>query len=845
MPSAPFSRNTRSAGPPAAYAAIDATAIALCDDLAERRQAIVVAPPGTGKTTRVPPRLAEAAWAAGGRILVLEPRRVAARAAAGFVAAGRGEQVGAHVGYAVRFDRRAGPATRIEYVTEGVLTRRLQADPELAGIACLVFDEVHERNLEGDLALALALDVQGGLRPDLRLVAMSATPDIAALRRVLPDAGLFEMADPGHPVEIRHAAPREGERLAAAVSRVVAAAVAGETGDLLAFLPGVGEIRAAAGQLRGMLPPSVAILELHGRVPPAEQDRALRRDPQGQRRVVLATNVAESSVTVDGVRLVVDGGRARMPALDQAVGLSRLVTVPITQANATQRAGRAGRQGPGICWRLWPREAHGALAAQPEPEIRRADLADLVLSLADWGIADPASLTWIDPPPAPAVAAARGLLRLLGALDGDGRITALGRRMAGLPLHPRLARALLAGAGAGMTALAARAVALLSEGGGPEDLDLAARLAALDRDRSPGSRRVAELAQRLLRLAGGAAADGSAADGTASDGTGPGGGDRAAGLGAILAAGFPDRVALPAGAGGVFKMRNGRQAQLPAGHPLAAAEALVVLDAGGDRAGVRVFAAAALSLAALERLFAADIVQEAQVDWTPASGLAGQAVRRLDSLDLARQPLARIAPDRAEAAILAFLAREGVDALPWTGAAARLRARLVVAAAARPGPGWPDPADPAVQAHLAAALAARAGRGAQATEALARVLAEALDALLDWPARQALEAAAPVRLRLANGLERDLDYADGRPTLRLRLQDLFGVPRTPLLGNVTPVQLDILSPAGRTLQKTGDLAGFWAGSYAEVRKEMRGRYPKHPWPEDPAAAVPPVRRGRR
>ncbi|MFC3229844.1 ATP-dependent helicase HrpB [Marinibaculum pumilum] len=826
MPSAPPSRNTE-----AQPADIEAAAAALVARLEAGRQAILVAPPGTGKTTRVPPALADAGWLPpGARILVLEPRRVAARAAAGFVAAARGEAVGESVGYAVRLDRKAGPRTRIEFVTEGVLTRRLQSDPELQGIGCLVFDEVHERNLEGDLALALALDVQAGLRPDLRLLAMSATPDVAALRRVLPDAGLVELAAPGHPVEIRHAPPRDGEGLADAVARSVAEAVALEPGDLLAFLPGVREIRDTAAALRPLLPPAVAVLELHGRVPPAEQDRALRRDPDGRRRVVLATNVAESSVTVDGVRLVVDGGRARRPALDHAVGLSRLVTEPIAQANATQRAGRAGRQAPGICWRLWPKAAHGALSPQPEPEIRRADLAELVLALADWGVGEPAALTWIDPPPPQAVAAATGLLQDLGALDAGSAVTPLGRRMAGLPLHPRLARLLLAGIDEGAAATAAEAAALLSEGGGPDEIDLVHRLAALRRDRGPGSRRVADLAKRLLRLAGQGRDAG-------------GGGDRGASLGSLLAAGFPDRVALPAG-GGAFKMRNGRQAVLPERHPLAAAEALVVLDAGGARSGARIYAAAALTLAELEARFAAAIVAEERLDWSPERGLTGHAVRRLGELELARRPLGEVDADRAQAAICAFVAARGADALPWTGAAGRMRARIAAAAAARPDLAWPEPADAAVQEALAGMLAARIGRAAPAPEVLERTLAEGLEALLDWPARQALEAAAPSRLRLANGLERALDHEEGRPVLRLRLQDLFGVAETPRLPDGSAVQLDILSPAGRTLQKTGDLARFWAGSYAEVRKEMRGRYPKHPWPEDPAAVSPPVRRGR-
>lgn len=829
MPSIPRSRNRADT---AALPDIDALAQALSVHLRDGRQAVVVAPPGTGKTTRIPPALAAADWIGSGRILVLEPRRVAARAAAAFVAAARGEEVGEGVGYAVRFDRRAGPRTRIEYVTEGVLTRRLQGDPELHGVAALLFDEVHERNLEGDLALALALDVQAGLRPDLRIVAMSATPDVAALQRVLPDAPVLAVVAPGFPVEIRHAPPRDGEGLAEAVARVSADALATEAGDLLAFLPGVREIRAAAELLRRRLPPEVQVLELHGQVPAREQDRALRRDPDGRRRAVLATNVAESSVTVDGVRLVVDGGRMRVPAIDQAVGLSRLVTVPVTQANAAQRAGRAGRQAPGICWRLWPREAHGALAPHPEPEIRRADLADLALTLADWGLADAAALPWIDPPPAAALEAARALLRQLGALDAAGAVTPLGRRMAALPLHPRLARLLLAGAEAGAIGVAAQAAALLSEGGGSEgEIDLEARLQALAQGRGePAARRVADLARRLERMAGAPAGPAKA-------------GAAAAGLGPLLATGFPDRVALPAGEGG-FKMRNGRLALLPPGHPLARAEALVVVDAGGERAGVRVRAAAALQRAALERLFAADIVDEAALRWEPEAGLTAQAVRRLDGLELARRPLP--SPDDAavQDAVAAFLRERGPDGLPWGGAAARLRARLALAARAAPELDWPDLADPAVQQRLAALLVPSARRP-QSAESLAGPLAEALLALLDWPARQALDRLAPARLRLANGLERELDYESGQAVLHLRLQDLFGVAQTPALPGGEAVQLDILSPAGRTLQRTADLARFWAGSYAEVRKEMRGRYPRHPWPEDPAAATPPPRRGRR
>lgn len=818
------------------------TEAALRAHLRQGRQAIVVAPPGTGKTTRLPPALLGEGWAAAGRILVLEPRRVAARAAAAFVAAGRGEAVGDSIGHAVRFDRRAGPATRIEYVTEGVLTRRLLADPELSGIAALVFDEVHERNLEGDLALALALEVQAGLRPDLRLVAMSATPDIDALRRAMPAAAIVALEAPGHPVEIRHQPPREGERLAEAVARAVAGAVAAEPGDLLAFLPGRGEIRAVAALLAGRLPAGVRVLELHGGVPAREQDRALRRDPgEGGRRVVLATNLAESSVTVDGVRLVVDSGRMRVPVMDRAVGLSRLVTVPVTRANATQRAGRAGRQGPGICWRLWPREAHGALAPHPEPEIRQADLAGLALSLADWGLAgaalaDPAALPWMEPPPAQALAAAIDLLRALGALDGAGRITPTGRKMAALPLHPRLARVLLAGreAGAPAAALAARAVALLAEGGAEGEPDLAQRLQALERPGGDaGLGRARDLAARLLRMGERQPAKGAVP----------------IGLAALLAAGFPDRVALALGAGR-FKLRNGRQAVLPAAHPLAGAEALVVAEAGGAREGLRIDTAAALTRAELERLFADAIVTEEELSWSPAAGLSAQAVRRLDGLELGRQPLPRAVPEKVAGAVLAFLRAEGVQALPWSGAAAQMRGRLALAARSAPAETWPRLDDPSVQERLAAALAGAAGvRGAPAPAALEGALATALADLLDWPARQALARLAPAALRLANGLERALDYgevgnyggAEG-PVLRLRLQDLFGVAATPELPGGRAVQLDILSPAGRSLQRTADLAGFWAGSYAQVRKEMRGRYPKHPWPEDPAAAPLPQRR---
>ena len=781
----------------------------------DRGNAVLVAPPGAGKTSVVPLALLHASWRdAAARIVVLEPRRVAARAAARRMAALLGEKVGGTVGLRTRLDAVVSATTRIEVVTEGLLVRRLHADPGLSGIACVVFDEVHERSLDADLALALSRDLQA-VRPELRLVAMSATLDGAAFARLLA-APVIESAGRMFPVSVRWATrdtdPRDlPERAAAAARR----ALAETDGDILVFLPGMAEIRRAQAALADA--PAV-VRPLHGELPPEVQDLALRPDAEGRRRIILATAIAETSLTVEGVTAVVDSGLRRAPRFDPGSGLTRLATVRISRAAAEQRAGRAGRLGPGVVFRLWTEAAHRGLAAADRPEMLEADLAPLALDLAAWG-ADPASLPFLDRPPEAALAAGRDLLRRLGALDEAGAITPRGRAMARLGAHPRLAAMMVAAREQGEAAAS-----------------LAAELAAALEERDPlrGADAPADVRPRLCRL--GAAGARAAAQyrrrlGVAARAADP---DCA---GALLAAAFPDRIAMARGAPGAFLLANGRGARLSSADPLAGAPFLAVaaLDLSGTDARIRL--AAPLTRAEVETLGAARIVTSAEVAWDDQAGAVRARRRRmLDALVLDEAPIGE--PDAALVVrgLCAGVRARGLAVLPWTPAARHLQARVARMAALEPG--WPDLADAALAATLEDWLAPHL-TGLRSLDALARLdLAAILRGMLGWERAAALDAALPATLALPHG-RAAIDYTRDPPTVSVRAQALFGLAETPrLAGGRVTAQIELLSPAGRPIAVTGDLAAFWRGGWAEVRKAMRGRYPKHAWPEDPTTAAP-------
>jgi ATP-dependent helicase HrpB len=799
--------------------------------LSNASNAVLIAPPGAGKTTIVPLALMEEAWAAEGRILVLEPRRVAARAAARRMASLIGEdQPGGTIGLATRLDRQFSDRTRVEVVTEGLLVRRLQTDPGLEGVAAIFFDEAHERNLDTDLALALALDLQRALRPELRLLAMSATLDGASFAGLMAEGGtpapVIESLGRAFPVEIRHRARdlRDPRDLPEAMASAIREALITHPGDVLAFLPGWGEIRRTAERLGGL---DALVLPLHGELPPAEQDRALNPAPDGQRKVVLATSIAETSLTVPGVRIVVDGGYRRAPRLDAASGLSRLVTLRIGKAAAEQRAGRAGRTAPGVAIRLWTEALHRGLPQADRPEILEAELSGLALDCAAWG-AEPGALAFLDAPPAGTMAAARGLLRDLDALDETGRITETGRRMARMGTHPRLARMMLAAEGSAEKALAAELAALLEERDplrgreAPADIGLRLDLlaggdhAAADRGAVQRIRRAASLHRRRLGIGNGVVAEGDA--------------------GALLAAGFPDRIAARRGAmDGAFRLASGQGARITGVDPLAKAPLLAVadLEIAGTEARIRM--AAPIERAVLEARFPERLRREEGAAFDARTG-AVLARRRLrfGPLVLEESPLPQADPAAMAAALAEAVASRGLRDLPWNEAARQTRARIGWMRQVE-GEDWPDLTDEVLITSVGEWLEPHLAGLTRLQELAALDLAQILLGLLPWEARRILDQALPARLALPAGRSAAIDYAREVPTLEARAQHLFGVPGLPLLaaGRVA-LQVALLSPAGRPIAITGDLAAFWAGSWADVRKEMRGRYPKHAWPENPA-----------
>ncbi len=805
---------------------IDSRLDAIRAALADHSRALLVAEPGAGKTTRVPLALLEASWCRGGRLLLLEPRRVAARLAAGFMAEQLGERVGETVGYRMRGESRVGPSTRLEVVTQGVLTRMLQDDPMLEGVAGVVFDEFHERSLEADLGLALALDAQQGLREDLRLLVMSATLDVEALLGVLGEATpVIDCPGRTFSVETRHRALSRRAGVPRQQARVLLEALEQQAGDALVILPGVAEIRRLAREL-AVGAPDLVVMELHGRLPLDAQRRALRPDPEGRRRVVLATAIAESSVTVDGVRLVIDAGQERVPVFQPRTGLTRLETRRVNRASADQRRGRAGRQGPGLCVRLWAEEQ--PLVPHGEPEIRQADLAPLAFELARWGIREPNRLAWVTPPPAAALAAGRDLLGRLGLLDEACLLTGLGRACVRWPTHPRLAVMLERSLELEARPLACALVALLEGRGLDEERDLEralqVRLAA-----PRAHRQWRRDAERLARLAGVALKVTSLAP-----------------LGELLALAYPERVAQRL-APGRFRLASGGLATLPESHPLAHAELLVAAELDGQASGARIFRAVALDAACLEALYPECAEWRASLEWSDDQGrLVGEQVRGLGAVVLGRKPLAELPPDAVKAALLEALRRRG---LPSGDALGQLQGRVALLRHEL-GSEWPDWSEATLLATLDAWLGPHLD-GITRLDAVERLpLARILLDSLDWPQRVRLDALAPLRLAVPSGSSHLVDYtpclADKPPVLAVKLQECFGWQASPRVADGrVPVLLHLLSPARRPLQVTADLASFWANGYSAVRREMRGRYPKHPWPEDPFAAEATARTQRR
>jgi ATP-dependent helicase HrpB len=796
----------------------------LKEALSKNNPVALIAPPGAGKTTALPPALLGEEWAQSGKLILLSPRRLAARAAAERMAELLDEPVGQAIGYRTRLDSRISAATRIEVVTEGIFTRMLVADPELTGVAGVLFDEVHERSLEGDFALALTLEAREALRPDLRLLLMSATLDGAGFSEMIPGLVLIESQGRMFPVVHRHVGRNPAERLEDAMANAIQRALIDEEGGILAFLPGVAEIDRVAERLELRLPDNVDLFRLHGTKEAADQRAAISPSPHSRRKIVLATSIAETSITIDGVRVVIDSGLSRRPQLDRSVGLSRLVTVRASQAAVTQRAGRAGRTAPGVAIRLWEAAETAGRAAFDPPEILEADLSGLVLECARWGVADPSNLKWRNLPPASAVADARARLLMLEAIDIDGRITNHGEALAAIPLPPAQAQMLIMASRRGQGVLAARIAVLMGERGlGGRSDDLEQRLIGWAREKGQRAEASRRLAQRWAKAVG--------ANETHID---------VESAGEILALGYPERVGRRRGSS--FLMANGRAVSVPLESPLSRCEWIVVADASGSAAGARLLMGAALH-GNVEQILAERVESKHVFAFDPTTtGVTAETQRRLGAIVLARQPLERPDPARVCAVLLAAIRQYGLTLLPWGESALSLRARLFFAK--DQGMELPKIDDETLMAEAEYWLSPLIGR--RISDLSDVKIADALLGRLDWNQRQRLDVFAPSRLETLAGSSHVIDYAgEGGPAVNVRCQALFGLDRHPMIagGNV-PLTLRLTSPAGRPIQVTKDLPGFWAGSWADVRKELKGRYPKHPWPENPLEAPATLRAKR-
>jgi len=815
---------------------IDAVLAPLATALAEGPAAVLVAPPGAGKTTRVPLALLDAPWRGDRRILLLEPRRLAARGAARRMAATLGESVGDTVGLRARLETRVSKKTRIEVLTEGVFTRMILDDPTLENVAAVLFDEFHERSLDADLGLALAIDVQKSLREDLRLLVMSATLAGEKVAGLLGGVPVIASEGRSYPVETRYLGRNATQRLEDRMADAIQRALRADAGSILAFLPGQGEIRRTEERLRERIDPNTAIIApLYGALDRQAQDTAIEPAPAGQRKVVLATSIAETSLTIEGVRVVIDCGTSRVPRFDPDVGVTRLATVRVSRASADQRRGRAGRTQPGVCYRLWDEAETASLPPFSEPEIRAADLAPLVLDCAEWGVTDPRTLSWLDPPSSAALDAAREELQALSALDDSGHLTDAGRRLRALPLPPRLAAMLIEAAKLGADAEAAEIAAVLVERGlGGNDTSLDHRLETFRRDRS---RRATE----MRRLAEGWARTARASLSPFLRGEGQGEGQQQ--TAALLALAYPERFAKARGPRGQYLLANGRGANLDPADALARAPFLVVAEMQGTAAATRIGLAAETSETEILRIAADRITTRDELTFDRESAsVRARRVRRLDAIELTSEPRPADPGPETETALAAGLAALGIDKLPWTKSQLQLRDRVAFLRAAGETD-WPDLSNGALAATLADWLGPYLSGKTRLADLTADDLGQALDALIPWTLKRRLDAEAPTHFEAPTGNRHAIDYEGaGAPALHIRVQEVFGLKAHPTIaGGRLPLTLHLLSPAHRPIQITRDLPGFWSGSWSAVKAEMKGRYPRHPWPDDPASAAPTAR----
>lgn len=838
---------------------IDAVLDQLRSALAAAPNAVLIAPPGAGKTTRVPLALFDAPWRDNKRILVLEPRRIAARAAADRMAQTIGERVGATVGLRARLSSKVSAKTRVEVITEGVFTRMILDDPSLEGIAAVIFDEFHERSLDADFGLALALDAQAGLRPDLRILVMSATLEGARVANLMGGARIVVSQGRSFPVETRYLGRNSARRIEDEMVDAIRRALGAEPGSILAFLPGQGEIRRVAARLdEHISEANVIIAPLYGAMDAVAQDRAIAPAMSGKRKVVLATSIAETSLTIDGVRVVIDSGLARVPRFEPDIGVTRLETVRASRASVDQRQGRAGRVEPGVCYRLWDAPQTQSLLAFAAPEIQSADLAGLVLDCAAWGVVEPTTLAWLDPPPKAALAAAREELGALAAIDGEGRITKLGHELRALPLPPRLAAMLMTASRDGPEATrdAAHIAALLVERGlGGNDTDIAHRIEAFRRDRSQRATEMRRLADGWVRLVALRASgstkndmNASTASASASASSSSAGSNLTSKYEppsevTCLAAAYPERIAKARGSIGQFLLANGRAAAIDATDALARAPYLIVAEMQGSAASTRILLAAAASERDILAVAGERVEDRDECVYDEQAGaVRARRVRQLNCLALASESRA-IRPDEDVAIALAEGAvRRGVDRLPWSKAQIQLRDRVAFLRATDPK-SWPDLTDAALAQAAPSWLAPFLAGKSRLTDISAAELGEALDAMLPYELKRRLDVEAPTHFEAPTGNRYPIDYEGaGAPRLAIRVQELFGLKEHPAIsGGRLPLTLELLSPAHRPIQVTRDLPGFWKGSWADVRSDMRGRYPKHVWPDDPATAAPTAR----
>lgn len=803
---------------------VDAAVPDLKAALASRGAAILVAVPGAGKTTRVPLALVGEAWLKGKKIVMLEPRRLAARASAKRMADTLSEQAGETVGYTVRLDRKVSGKTRIEVVTEGILTRRIQNDPELKDTGLLIFDEFHERSLDGDLGLALALDVQRGLRDDLKILVMSATLDTEKLSSHLGNAPVISASGRMFPVDVTHLDKPTRFTLIDDTVKAVLRALREVKGSLLVFLPGEGEIRRVeAAFARAGLPAEVDVRPLYGAMQLVDQEEAIRPAPDGRRKIVLATTIAETSLTIEGIGAVIDTGLKRAPRFDPASGMTSLETVRVSQASAEQRKGRAGRLGPGHCYRLWPEAETRALAPHDNPEIRIADLAPLVLEIANWGVTSPAGLPWLEPPQAAPFAQAQDLLKQLGALDAAGAITSHGKDMVRLPLHPRLAHMVIRSQAQGCGGEAAEIAALISE-----------------RDGLPREASV-DIEQRLLQVRGFARDRIRQTARQIRDVIKAGNNTGSLSHGMMLALAYPDRIAQRRGSGGRFRMANGGGAVLPEHDALTKSDFIAVALLDGAQADAKVFLAGEISRTEIETHFADLIETRSGVFWdAKAQAVSAAKSRRLGAIVLEERPDTSADPEAIAAAMADGAQAMGLGALPWSEAATTLRVRVMFLKRALPDLEWPDFSDAGLGASMRAWLAPYLAGMTRRADLQRLDLTQILRSMIPPSLLTRLDQLAPVRMEVPSGGHYRIDYdTEGDPILRVRLQEMFGLKSAPQVADGRArLRIELLSPAGRPLAVTQSLETFWTNGYPDVRKDMRGRYPKHSWPENPLQAAP-------